>query len=128
MANPEGRLMSVGDTINEARVRNRLGLRALARELNIAPSYLSDIENDRRVPSETVLRDMSRVLELDFDKLMQEAGRLGKGEEQYFLENELAGRLFRRIARSHLDQEALEKLMSSLEELENPGEDDEGIP
>ena len=128
MANPEGRLMSVGDTINEARVRNRLGLRALARELNIAPSYLSDIENDRRVPSETVLRDMARVLELDFDKLMQEAGRLGEGEEKYFLENELAGRLFRRIARSQLDQEALEKLMLSLEELENPGEDDEGIP
>ena len=120
--------MSVGDVINEARVRKRLGLRALARELNIAPSYLSDIENDRRVPSETVLRDMARVLELDFDKLMQEAGRLGEGEEQYFLENELAGRLFRRIARSQLDQEALEKLMLSLEELENPGEDDEGIP
>ena len=42
--------MSVGDIINEARVRKRLGLRALARELNIAASYLSDIENDRRVP------------------------------------------------------------------------------
>ena len=121
--------MSVGDIINRARVRKRLGLRALARELNIAPSYLSDIENDRRVPSETVLRDMARVLELDFDQLMQEAGRLGEGAEQYLRDNELAGRLFRRIARSQLDQEALEKLMSSLEELENPGEeDDEGIP
>ena len=120
--------MSVGDIINEARVRKRLGLRALARELKIAPSYLSDIENDRRVPSETVLRDMARVLALDFDQLMQEAGRLGEGEEQYFLANELAGELFRRIARSQLDQEALEKLMSSLQELENPGEGDEGIP
>ncbi len=98
--------MSVGEIVNEARVRKRLGLRALARELNIAPSYLSDIENDRRVPSESVLRDMARVLELDFDQLMQEAGRLGKGE-QFLRENELAGRLFRRMAQSQLDQEAL---------------------
>ena len=120
--------MSVGDIVNEARVRKRLGLRALARELNIAPSYLSDIENDRRVPSEAVLRDMARVLELDFDQLMQEAGRLGEGAEQFLRDNQLAGRLFRRMARSQLDQEALEKLMSSLEELEKPGEDDEGIP
>ena len=120
--------MSVGDIVNEARVRKRLGLRALARELNIAPSYLSDIENDRRVPSESVLRDMARVLELDFDQLMQEAGRLGKGAEQFLRENELAGRLFRRMAQSQLDQEALEKLMSSLEELEKQGGDDEGIP
>ena len=120
--------MSVGDIINEARVRKRLGLRALARELNIAASYLSDIENDRRVPSEAVLRDMARVLELDFDRLMQEAGRLGEGTEQYLRENRLAGRLFRRIAQSRLDQEALEKLMSSLEELETQGGDDEGIP
>ena len=120
--------MSVGDIVNEARVRKRFGLRALARELNIAPSYLSDIENDRRVPSEAVLRDMARVLELDFDQLMQEAGRLGEGAEQFLRDNQLAGRLFRRMARSQLDQEALEKLMSSLEELEKPGEDDEGIP
>ena len=120
--------MSVGDIVNEARVRKRLGLRALARKLDIAPSYLSDIENDRRVPSEAVLRDMARVLELDFDQLMQEAGRLGEGAEQFLRDNQLAGRLFRRMARSQLDQQALEKLMSSLEELEKPGEDDEGIP
>ena len=120
--------MSVGDIINEARVRKGLGLRALARELNIAASYLSDIENDRRVPSEAVLRDMAWVLELDFDRLMQEAGRLGEGTEQYLRENQLAGRLFRRIARSQLDQESLEKLISSLEELEAQEEDDEEVP
>ncbi len=120
--------MPVGDIINEARVRKRLGLRALARELDIAASYLSDIENDRRVPSEAVLRNMARVLELDFDLLMQEAGRLGEGTEQYLRENQLAGRLFRRIARSQLGQESLEKLISSLEELEAQEEDDEELP
>ena len=119
--------MSVGDIINEARISKGLGLRALARELDIVPSYLSDIENDRRVPSEAVLRNMARVLDLDFDLLMQEAGRLGEGAEQYLRQSELAGQLFRRIARSQLDQEALEKLMSRVEELETQGEGDERI-
>ena len=75
--------MTLGDIINSARVDKRMGLRALARELDIAPSYLSDIENNRRVPSEVVLRDMARVLDLDFDRLMQQAGRLGEDAERY---------------------------------------------
>ena len=66
--------MPLGDIINSAQLEKGMGLRALARELGIAASYLSDIENDRRVPSEAVLRDMARLLELDFDLLMQQAG------------------------------------------------------
>lgn len=110
--------MSLGELVNNSRVNKCLGLRALARRLDIAPSYLSDIENDRRVPSEEVLRRISEVLDLDFDILMREAGRLGKDAEQYIRDNELAGRLFRRIADSQLDQGDLENLLTSLDRLE----------
>ena len=122
--------MTLGDIINNARVGKRMGLRALARELDIAPSYLSDIENNRRVPSETVLRGVARVLGLDFDTLMQRAGRLGKDVERYLRQNRRAGQLFRRIAASQLDQDALEKLedlVAGLEGAESEGVDDEGI-
>lgn len=114
--------MSLGDVINEARLDKRLSLRALARELAIVPSYLSDIENDRRIPSETVLRKISQVLDLDFDRLMQEAGRLGEHAEQYLRDNQLAGQLFRRIASSQLDTKALEELLNSLEQIETEEE------
>ena len=117
--------MSLGDIINRARVDKRLGLRALARELDIAPSYLSDIENDRRVPSEAVLRKMSQVLDLDFDVLMQQAGRLGEHAEQYLRQHQLAGQLFRRIANSQLDQEGLEKLLTNVDEIETQQEEEE---
>ena len=119
--------VSLGDFINTARVNKRLGLRALARELNIAPSYLSDIENDRRVPSEAVLRAISEKLNLNFDVLMQLAGRLGEDAQQYLHRHELAGQLFRRIAESQLDQESLERLMKSIDQLEEKEEEDEGI-
>ena len=110
--------MPLGELINNSRVNKRMGLRDLARKLDIAPSYLSDIENDRRVPSEEVLRRISEVLDLDFDILMREAGRLGKDAEQYIRDNELAGRLFRRIADSQLDRRDLENLLTSLDRLE----------
>ena len=110
--------MSLGELINSSRLNKRLGLRALARTLDIAPSYISDIENNRRVPSEEVLRRISEALDLDFDTLMREAGRLGKDAEQYIRDSELAGRLFRRIADSQLGREDLESLLTSLDRLE----------
>lgn len=114
--------MSLGELINSNRVNRRLGLRALARSIDIAPSYLSDIENDRRVPSEEVLIRISEVLDIDFNILMREAGRLGKDAEQYIRDNELAVQLFRRIADSQLDQEGLKALLANLDEME--GEED----
>ncbi len=117
--------VSLGDTINRARVDKRLGLRALARELEIAPSYLSDIENDRRVPSEAVLHKVSQLLDLDFDMLMQQAGRLGEHAEQYLRQQQLAGQLFRRIAESQLDQERLKELLTNLDEMEPQQEEEE---
>ena len=110
--------MSLGELINSNRVNRRLGLRALARSLDIAPSYLSDIENNRRVPSEEVLIRISEVLEIDFNTLMREAGRLGKDAEQYIRDNELAVQLFRRIADSQLDQEGLKALLANLDEMD----------
>lgn len=113
-----GHAVFLGDAINKARVDKRLGLRALARQLEIAPSYLSDIENNRRVPSETVLLKMSQLLDLDFDMLMQQAGRLGEDAEQYLRQHQLAGQLFRRIAKSQLDPEVLNKLLTDLDNME----------
>ena len=46
---------TLGQQIRDARVAAGLSLRALARQLEVAPSYMNDIENDRRVPSEFVL-------------------------------------------------------------------------
>ena len=120
--------MSLGDTINSTRIEKGLGLRALARELGIAASYLSDIENDRRLPSETVLRRMARVLDLNFDLLMHQAGRLGENAEHYLREHLLAGQLFRKIADSKLDQEALQRLLEELEIESSEGEGDARVP
>ena len=104
-----------GDLIREARVARDLSLRELARQLNIAPSYLSDIENGRRIPSEEVTRALCQVLELNFDELMAVAGRVGLDTERYLRQTPAAGALFRKISEGRLSDIELRRLDKTVE-------------
>jgi|SRR5271157_5128505 len=88
---------SLGETIRAARLATGRSLREVARTLQITPSYFSDIENDRRVPSEDVLQKFADLLHLDFDHLMAIAGRFGEDAERYLRRHPTAGVLFRKI-------------------------------
>ena len=70
-----------GRTVNKARVGKQFSLRGLAKQVGIVPSYLADIEIDRRTPLESVLRRIPAVLDLDIDALMQQTRRLGEEAE-----------------------------------------------
>lgn len=115
-------VQTLGDEIREARVQAGKRLRPFAEELQLAPSYLSDIENDRRVPSEEVMRKIADKLGLDFDHLMALAGRFGQEAERYLKKNPAAGVLFRRISQGNLREEQLQKLLEVTEELKGSGE------
>lgn len=101
---------SLGELIRDARVAGQKGLREFARELDITPSYQSDIENDRRVPAEDVLKKTADLLGLNFDELMALAGRVGEQGEKYLKGNLAAWSLFRRISEKNLNETELQKL------------------
>ncbi|MGK3962059.1 helix-turn-helix domain-containing protein [Sorangium sp. So ce118] len=115
MANGTGR--TLGEVLREARVQADLSLRDLAKKLSITPSYISDIENDRRVPSEEVLRGLANTFNLDFDHLMALAGRVGDQAERYLKHHPTAGVLFRRISDKRLPEEDLQKLVKTVEQM-----------
>jgi transcriptional regulator with XRE-family HTH domain len=115
MANTEGR--TLGEVLRDARVEAELTLRDIAKKLEIAPSYLSDIENDRRVPSEDVLVRLAEELKLKVDDLMARAGRVGDQAERYLKQHPTAGVLFRRISDKRLRDEDLQKLLTSVEKM-----------
>lgn len=108
---------SLGDLIREARVAKGFGLRELARKIGKTPSYLSDIENDRRVPAEEVLQDIARMLDMDFDELMARAGRFGEEAVRYMMKTPAAGMLFRKISEHKLPEEQLQELAVRVEQL-----------
>jgi transcriptional regulator with XRE-family HTH domain len=102
---------TLGEIIHDARAKLELSLRDVTKRLGITPSYLSDIENDRRVPSEEVLRKLADHLSLDQDDLMARAGRFGESAVRYMMKMPSAGVLFRRLADEHAPGETLEKLI-----------------
>lgn len=114
MANPLPN-KSLGEVIRDARVARGKGLRELASKMGITPSYLSDIENDRRIPAEDVLRKVGRQLDLDFDDLMARAGRLGEGTVRYMSRTPAAGVLFRKLSEENAPEDVIEKLAETLD-------------
>jgi transcriptional regulator with XRE-family HTH domain len=121
MAN--GEQETLGDRIRIARARRRLTLRQLGQLTGNTASYLSDIENDRRVPSETVVRTLAEVLELDADDLLAAAGRFGEDADRYLRRNPEAGILFRRMSSRNVGPEVIRRILDEFPELaEEPPE------
>ena len=115
MAN--GEIGTVGEQVRVGRARKRITLRALATKMGKTPSYLSDIENDRRVPSEAVLRSIAAALSLNFDDLMASAGRFGEDADRYLKRNPQAGVLFRRLSERNVAPDVIKRLMNDVPEL-----------
>jgi transcriptional regulator with XRE-family HTH domain len=113
---------TLGEQIRKARLAGSLGLRELARLVDRSPSYVSDIEFDRRVPSEEVLGSLCEVLHLDLDELLAAAGRLGDGADRYVREEPAAGILLRRAQESNLTDVELRQLIARVEEIRSERE------
>ena len=115
MANTESE--TLGDKVRIGRARQKITLRQLGQRTGNTASYLSDIENDRRVPSEAVLRGLADALELDFDELMAAAGRFGEDADRYLKRNPEAGVLFRRLSERNVGPDVIQRLLDQTPEL-----------
>lgn len=115
---------TLGDVVRDGRTAKDLKLRELARRLDVTPSYVSDIENDRRVPSEDVLARIAHELDLDLEDLVARSGRLGTNAERYMRDTPAATTLFRRISAERLNENELHQLLQEVEQLRR-GEDRE---
>lgn len=106
---------SLGDIIREARVRDKITLRDLAKKLGKSPSYISDIENDRRVPGEVLLREICDEFSLSFDELMGLAGRIGDQTERQLRKTPLLGLVFRKV--SNLPPDAMQDVLLKMQKI-----------
>lgn len=114
-----GKGQSLGQQVRDARIAANQTLRGLARDLELSPSYLNDIEFDRRVPSTEVLRRIADRLVLDLDALLAAAGRVGiaKDAEQYIRETPSAGVLFRRVTDDRLTEDQVQRLIKQVDNM-----------
>lgn len=112
---------TLGEYIEAARNAAGFKLREFAKKIGIAASYMSDIENNRRVPSEYVLKKIAEHLNLGMTELMGRAGRMGGTVERYMQEQPAAGVLFRKVAEGRLDNEQIQTLLKQTDQMAKKG-------
>jgi transcriptional regulator with XRE-family HTH domain len=107
---------TLGELIQEAR-GERFKLRELARLLEISPTHLSDIENNRRAPSEELLVQLAKHLEIDVDKLLALDGRVSGETRRYIEKVPEAVSLFRKVSAHRLQPKELKEVEKTVERL-----------
>ena len=99
--------LKFGSFIREQRIKLEIGQRELAIKIGIAPSYLNDIEkNKRQAPKQIIIKKLSKVLKINLEDLNDLAG-ISKGNlapdvEEYIENNPEIISLIRSIKQNKL--------------------------
>lgn len=101
---------TLGMIIRWNRECRMLGLREVARRVGISPSYLSDIELDRRQPADLVLREIAREIGMDAEELSCRSGRLGPEAVDYLRRHPRMVILINRIASRGLTEDVMQEM------------------
>jgi L-glutamine-phosphate cytidylyltransferase len=104
-----------GVYIRKLRVEKGFGQRELAQKINIAASYLNDIEkNKRAAPKKELLKKISTILEIDLRALYDLAGssknKIAPDIEEYILENPKIISFLRTIKEIKISSKEIEQL------------------
>ncbi len=113
---------TVGEWLKDNREAKGLSLRKLAAQLELSPSYISDIENGNRRVTETLARSITVELGLSFDEAMARAALLGTDVERYLRRNPDAVALVRCIAARRVQPETCEQWLKNINELSAPSQ------
>ncbi len=62
---------NLGERLRDIRIKSGLTLRELARQANVSPSFISQIENGKSQPSVATLYSFSRLLGVSVDELFE---------------------------------------------------------
>lgn len=108
-------MVTLGGYIRQARQSAGMEARALAATLGVAAPYVSDIELNRRIPSEAILNGIAAALNVPAADLFAYAGRLDAATRAYLASHPLAMHLLRRIAALDLTEAELQQLLDAID-------------
>ena len=111
---------SFGTFIRKFRIKKNIGQRELANKISIAPSYLNDIEkNKRTAPKKELIKKISDVLEINLEILYDLAGssknKIAPDIEEFILNNPTISSLLRTIKENKISNYEIEQLESKFD-------------
>ena len=108
-----------GSFIREKRTILGLGQRALAEKIGLSPSYLNDIEkNKRNAPKLSIIKKISEILKINQDYLMDLAGfskkTIAPDINEFILDNPSIISLLRTIKENNIDKKKIKNIENSI--------------
>lgn len=81
----------IGDKIRKLRKEKSLTLKSFGERINMSPSFLSDIENNRTQPSLSRLQDIAKELDVSICELLDESCQIhgNKNRNLYIAEKDI---------------------------------------
>lgn len=112
-------IKTFGSYIRDLRIKNEIGQRELAQKIGIAPSYLNDIEkNKRAAPKINIIKKISLILKANLDLLNDLAGNSKKTLPpdiiDYVEKNPKVISLIRSAKNNNLSDDEFEKIELSI--------------
>lgn len=112
-------MQSFSEAIRNARMKNKLGLRELAKKIDISAGYLSEIERGLKpAPSDTIVKALADTLSLDYKELLKlaDADRLHYSKvkiiNKLFADKELSAEFINEL--DTIDKKDMKELMLQL--------------
>ncbi|MFT6259362.1 MAG: transcriptional regulator with XRE-family HTH domain [Rickettsiales bacterium] len=69
--------LKFGEFIKKIRLKQNIGLREFAREIDVSGAYIAKIESgNSSIPQEEVIKKMAKILKMDEDKLLSIANKI----------------------------------------------------
>ena len=112
-------LGSFGSYIRKLRIKNDIGQRELAKKIGVAPSYLNDMEKDKRAaPKNQLIKKLSTILKADLELMYDLAGDSKKtippDIEEYIKNNSDITSLIRAVKSRKISNEEIKKLENKI--------------
>jgi len=110
-----------GNHIKTIRAARNIGQREMARAIGISPSYLNDIENNKRAaPSKGIIKKIAGILEANLENLYDLAGKaknqIPPDIPDIIKKNKEISTLIRTIERYNLNTAEIKKIKKDIEE------------
>lgn len=105
--------MTLGTRIQEARQKLAMSRADLAARVKVSASYIHDIENDRRLPSESALHYIAVALDVPFELLAPLSGRPTREMQAYLLTHPAMWSLWSAFAEHEVSNEKIEAIMAT---------------
>jgi transcriptional regulator with XRE-family HTH domain len=112
--------LSLGRNVRKARLAKGWSMREFAGALEASPSYLCDIEKDRRVPAEMVLKAIALLVGFDEADILVKAGRMSEDVQRYVDDHPAVLRLVAEIANAGLHDEEIHQLIDRVKGATTP--------